>query len=167
MHPRVLMEVAEQVSEMLTDIFNSSLESGQVPEDWRVVNVTPLFNKGSREELGNYRPVSLTSVVGKVLETLIKDQMRNHLNKYKFIQGSQPGFTKGSSFLTNLLEFYESVSDWVDEGKAVDVVYLDFKKVFDKVSHRRLLAKVRDCGVAGQVSNWIETSFVVGSKEWL
>ncbi len=53
MHPRVLREVAEQVSE-ITDIFNSSLESGQVPEDWRVANVTPLFKKGSREELGNY-----------------------------------------------------------------------------------------------------------------
>ena len=57
MHLRVFMEVAEQVSEMLTDIFNSSLVSGQVPEDWRVANVTPLFKKGSREELGNYRPL--------------------------------------------------------------------------------------------------------------
>ena len=85
MHPRVLREVAEQVSEMLTDIFNSTLESGQVPEDWRVANVTPLFKKGSREELGNYRPVSLISVVGKVLEILTRDQMRNHLNKYKVI----------------------------------------------------------------------------------
>ena len=96
------MEVAEQVSEMLTDIFNSSLESVQVPENWGVANVIPLFKKGSREELGNCRPVSLTSVVGKVLETLIKDQMRNHLNKYKLIKGSQHGFTKGSSCLTNL-----------------------------------------------------------------
>ena len=78
MHPRVLMEVAEQVSEMLTGIFNGSLESGQVPGGQRVANVTPLFKKRSREEFGNYRPVSLTSVVGKVLETLIKDQMRNH-----------------------------------------------------------------------------------------
>ena len=94
MQPRVLREVAEQVSEMLTDIFNSSLESGQVPEDWRVANVAPLFKKGSREELGNYRPVNLTSVVGKVFETLIKDWMRNHLNKYKLMKGSQHGFTK-------------------------------------------------------------------------
>ena len=149
MHPRVLREVAEQVSEMLMDIFNSSLESGQVPEDWRVTKVTPLFKKGSREELGNYRPVSLTSVVGKVLETLIKDQMRNHLNKYKLIKDSQHGFTKGSSCLTNLLEFCQAVSDWVDEGKAVDIVYPDFKKAFDKVTHQKLLAKVRACGVAG------------------
>ena len=70
MHLRILREVAEQVSEILTDIFKISLESGQVPEAWRVTNVTPLFKKKSREELRNYRPVILTSVVGKVLETL-------------------------------------------------------------------------------------------------
>ncbi len=57
--------------------------------------------------------------------------------------------------LPNLSEFYEAVSDWVDEGKAVNIVYLDFKKAFDKVPHRKLLAKVRACGVAGQVANWI------------
>ena len=64
-------------------------------------------------------------------------------------------FTKGSSSLTNLLEFNEAVSDLVDDGKAVDRVYRDFKKVFDEVPHRRMLAKVRACGVAGQVANWM------------
>ena len=93
--------------------------------------------------------------MGKVLETLIKDQMRNHLNNYKLIKGCQHGFTKGSSCFTNVFEFYEAVSDWVDEGKAMDKVHLDFKKAFDKVPHRRLFAKVRACGVAGQVVNWI------------
>ena len=87
-----------------------------------------------------------------MLETLINDRMRNQLNQYKLIKGSQHGFTKGSSSLINLLEFYEAVSDWVGDGKAVDI---DVKKVFDKVPHRRLLAKVRACGVAGQVANWI------------
>ena len=79
-----------------------------------------------QRELGNYRPVSFTSVAEKVLETLIRDQLRNHLNKYKLIKGSQHGFTKGSSCLRNLSEFYEAVSDWVDEGKAVGIVYQDF-----------------------------------------
>uniref|UniRef100_A0A8C4WVL9 CARMIL pleckstrin homology domain-containing protein n=1 Tax=Eptatretus burgeri TaxID=7764 RepID=A0A8C4WVL9_EPTBU len=91
------------------DVFNSSLESGQVLKDWRVANVTPLFKKGSREELGNYRPVSLTSVVGKGLEILIRKWMRNHLNKYNLIKGSEHWFTEGISCLTNVLEFYESV----------------------------------------------------------
>ena len=74
---------------------------------------------------------------------------------HKLIKGSQHGFTTGSSCLTNLSEFDEAVSDWVDEGKAVDIVYLDFKKAFDEGPHRRLLAKVRACGVAGQVDNQI------------
>ena len=77
------------------------------------------------------------------------------MEPYKLIKGSQHEFTKGSSCLTNLLEFYEAVSDWVDEGKAVDIVYLDFMKAFDKAPHRRLLAKVGACGVAGQVAIWI------------
>ena len=64
------------------------------------------------------------------METLIEDQMRKHLNKYKLI--------KDSSCLTNLLDFYEAVSNWVDDGTPVDIVYLDFKKAFDKVPHRRL-----------------------------
>ena len=66
---------------MLREILNTSLESGQVLEDWRVANVTPLLKKGSREELGNYRPVSLTSVMGKLLEILTKERIGSHLKK--------------------------------------------------------------------------------------
>ena len=69
--------------------------------------------------------------------------MSDNIGKTNQFEGSQHGFTKGSSCLSNLLEFYEPVSDWVDEGKAVDIVCLDFKRVFDKVPHRRLLAIVR------------------------
>ena len=95
--------------------------------------------------MGNYRLISLTSVAQNVLESLIKEWRRTHLNNFKLIKGSQHGFTKGSSCLTNLSEFYETVYDWVDEGSAVDLVYLNFQKTFDKVLHRRLLAKVRAC----------------------
>ena len=85
-------------------------------------------------------------------------------NNNKLIKGSQHGFTKGSSCLTNLLEFYEAVSGWVDEGKAVDIVYLDCKEAFDKLPHQRLFAKVRACGVAGQVANWI-ANWLSGRKQ--
>ena len=90
--------------------------------------------------------------------------MRAHLNKCKLIKFNQHGLTKGSSCLTNLLEFNEAVFDWVDEGKAVDIVYLDFKKAFDEVPRRRLLSKVRACGVAGQVANWI-ANWLSGRKQ--
>ena len=125
-----------------------------MPEDWRIANVVPLFKKGSRDHPGNYRPVSLTSVVGKVLERIIRDRIYKHLERNKLIRDSQHGFVKGSSCLTNLTEFFE-VTKEVDKGKAVDVVYMDFSKAFDKVPHGRLLQKMQMHGIEGDLSIWI------------
>ena len=77
--PKLLMEIAEQISTPLAKWFNLSLEEGIVPSEWKEVNITPLFKKGSRNKPENYRPVSLTSVVCKLLETLIRDQWWNSL----------------------------------------------------------------------------------------
>ena len=103
--------------------------------------------------MGNYRPVSLTSVVGKVFDTLINEWIGEHLSNFKIILGNQHGFTKGRLCFTNLLGFYEVILNWVDKESAVDVVYLDFQKALDKLLHRRLSAKVRACGLAGCILN--------------
>ena len=88
-----------------------------VPNAWKEAGVTPLFKKGKKYDRQNYRPVSLTSIVCKILESIIKDAMLGHLNKFSLIRGSQHGFTTGRSCLTNLLEFFEEVSSKIDEGK--------------------------------------------------
>ena len=116
----------------------------------------PLFKKGNRSEPCNYRPVSLTSVVCKVMERIVKDNIVEHLNEHNIIKGSQHGFTRGRSCLTNLLEFFEEVYERIDEGKPVDVIYLDFAKAFDKVPHKRLAKKLQACGIRGQVLAWIQ-----------
>ena len=90
--------------------------------------VGPLFKKGSRNKPENYRPVSLTSVVCKLLETLIRDHVVEFLVKHKLINTSQHGFLKARSCLSNLLCFLEEITKWVDDGSPVDVVYLDFQK---------------------------------------
>ena len=119
-------------------------------------NITPLFKKGLRNKPENYRPVSLTSVVCKLLETLIRDHMVEFLVKHKLINTSQHGFLKARSCLTNLLCFFEEITKWVDDGSPVDVVYLDFQKAFDKVPHQRLLLKLKSHGIGNDVINWIE-----------
>ena len=106
--------------------------------------------------LHSYRPVSLTSVVCKLLETLIRDHMVEFLVKHKLINTSQHGFLKARSCLTNLLCFLEEITKWVDDGSPVDVVYLDFQKAFDKVPHQKLLLKLKAHGIGNDVINWIE-----------
>ena len=136
-------------------IFRKSVEIGDVPLLWRKGNVVPIFKKGDRGLKSNYRPVSLTSVVGKLLESIIAKNIREHLDKHSLINDSQHGFTKGRSCLTNLLSFYRKVYETADNDKDYDIIYLDFSKAFDKVPHERLLNKVRAHGIDGKVLHWI------------
>src|SRR3989442_12709274 len=95
------------------------------------------------EKPENYRPVSLTSVVGKLLESIIKDSIVTYQDQYNLIESSQNGFTKGKSCLTNLLDFFEVVTKELDEGNNVDLIYLDFSKAFDKVQYKSLFNNLK------------------------
>ena len=139
--PKILKEIVEQISMPLAHVFNMSLQEGIVPLEWKEANIIPLFKKGSRNKSVNYRPVSLTSVICKLLETIIRDHMMDFLLKHRLINHSQHGFLKARSCLTNLLCFFEEITKWVDEGSPVDIIYLDFQKAFDKVPHQRLILK--------------------------
>ena len=154
--PKLLNKIVQQISTLLAKVFNLSLEEGIVNSERKEANITPLFKKGSRNKPDNYRPVSLTSVVCKLLETLIRDHMAEFLVKHKLINTSQHGFLKARSCLTNLLCFFEEITKWVDDGSPVDVVYLDFQKAFDKVPHQRLILKLKAHGIGNDVINWIE-----------
>jgi hypothetical protein len=154
--PKILVEAASYVSKPLCMIFNRSINTGVVPVEWKQANISVIFKKGSRNLPSNYRPISLTSQVCKVLESLIKDKIVQHLTDFKLLKESQHGFIKNKSCLTNLLEYLLTVHDYVDKGVPVDVIYLDFQKAFDRVPHRRLLHKVRAHGIDGNVGRWIE-----------
>ena len=110
-----------------------------VPHDWRLANVMPIFKKRDPGNPWNYRPVSLTSVLGKLMEVIIKERLTDYLDEKEILVQCQHGFRKKQSILTNLLDFYEDVSRELDLGNKVDVAYLDFQKAFDKVSHYKLL----------------------------
>ncbi|KAK4832463.1 hypothetical protein QYF61_023510 [Mycteria americana] len=133
--------------------------TGEVPVDWRSANMTPIYKKGWQEDQGNYRPVSLTSVPGKVMEQIILSAITWHIQDNQAIRPSWHGFMKGRSCLTNLTSFCDKVTRLVDEGKAVDVAYLDFSKAFDTISHSILLEKLAAHGLDGRTLRWV--------KNWL
>jgi len=153
--PQILQELKDIIASPLATIMRRSLEEGTVPKDWKTANVTPIYKKGNKSSPGNYRPVSLTSVCGRILESIIKDEVVDHLERNKLIKKSQHGFMRGKSCTSNLLAFLDKVTAAVDNGEAVDVVYLDFAKAFDKVPVERLLKKVEAHGISGQILRWI------------
>jgi len=107
MHPMLLRETAQNIAEPLTLIFQRSVKDGRVPDDWKRANITPIHKKGPKCQAENYRPISLTSCVCKILESIIKVQMTAYLDKKKVISDRQHGFVSGRSCLTNLLEVFE------------------------------------------------------------
>jgi hypothetical protein len=153
--PKVLKELEEVVDTPLAIIFKKSLTEGTVPLDWKIAKVTPIYKKGPKASAGNYRPVSLTSVPCKLMESILKNNIMDHLLKNKLIRPSQHGFMPGKSCASNLTVFLDRATKAVDEGKSVDIFYLDFAKAFDKVPRRRLIAKLQAKGLRPDVTAWI------------
>jgi len=127
-----------------------------LPDDWRTAHVVPIFKKGSRTDKANYRPVSLTSIPCKIMESMIKEQMLAYLDTNSVVTDAQHGFVSSRSCLTNLLEALENWTKALDEGYGIDILYLDFRKAFDTVPHQRLLRKLKMYGIAGKTLDWIE-----------
>ena len=119
----------------LVSIFNTSLQTGKVPSIWKQGVVTALYKKGNKNLASNYRAITLTSIICKLLEDYITNSIRIHLSTNNKQDPSQHGFTPKRSTVTNLIEALNIWTEALSHGLPVDIVYLDFEKAFDKVSY--------------------------------
>jgi len=155
-HPRVLFELREYIAYPLKLIFEESYKQKQLPMDWRSANITALFKKGSKNDVTNYRPVSLTSIVCKLMESIIRDLIIKHFKDNNFFSQKQFGFIKGRSTVSQLLKMLDEWTEILEYGGHIDVVYTDFEKAFDKVPHKRLINKLASYGIDSDTIEWIK-----------
>ena len=131
-------------------IYEGSYNTGYIPCDWKSANTVPIYKKGSKNEVNNYRPVSLTSVVCKVMESAIRDHIMKYFLDNEFFSKMQYGFLKGRSTVLQLLSI---IDDWT--MKLESGGQIDFEKAFDKVPHRRLISKLYSYGINRKIILWI------------
>ncbi len=150
---RILSEMKEILIKPLTawHLFKLSLSEGYLPNSWREANITPIFkNKCNRSQPTNYRPVSLTSVICKLLESIIKDAIIDHLLRFNLLYKYQHTFIGKRSFTTQMLEALDNWTKLPEDEDTVNVVYLDYSKAFDTVPHLRLIEKLKALGIMNE-----------------
>ena len=137
---------------LLTEILKKSLDSGTVPWDWTLADVVPIYKKGDKELSGNYRPLNLTSVPCKILESIIRDEMMEHLQSRGLLADAQHGFRPaGRSCATQLMMAIEEWGCMLEKGEPVGILYLDLARAFNTVPPRKLLRKVEEYEIGGKI----------------
>ena len=153
---RILKECAEQLAPGLSVIFQRSIDSGELPKDWRDANISCIYKKSDKHLAENYRPVSLTSVTSKLLEHILCRHLLKHLEKNKILTTLNHGFRSGYSCETQLLTTMNDLLQSYDKGQQTDVAILDFSKAFDTVPHSKLLHKLEHYGIQGSILSWLQ-----------
>ena len=155
LHPRFFKELAEYMNVPLCIIFNFSLSKGVLPTAWKKARVSAIYKKENKKVASNYRPVSLTSIICKVMETLIRDHIVDHMKLNNLFSNKQYGFISGRSTSLQLLTVLDIWTDALEQGLTLDIIYMDFRKAFDVVPHRRLVGKLKSYAISSEITNWV------------
>ena len=155
--PKLLKEAGHTIVPSLTKLFNLSLSTGIYPSHWKLANVLPLFKKGVKDNIGNYRPVSLLSCVSKFFEKVIFKHVFNYIRDNNIISEHQSGFRPKDSTVHQLAYLYHKFAKALDCKLDVQIVFCDISKAFDKVWHKGLLFKLKQIGINGQLLEWFRS----------
>ncbi len=149
---RLLKECADVIAPSLTELFNKSLASGKVPTEWKYANIVPVPKTSETRIINNYRPISLLSLVSKVLEHVVHARILYIVKP--LLHPQQHGFRSQRSCITQLLDVVNNIGKALDCGKEIDMIYLDFSKAFDSVPHDKLIVKLQQFGITGPLLDW-------------
>ena len=158
--PIILQTLHEELSPIRQLIFQKSLDNGKLPDVWKEANVSPIFKNGDKADPSNYRPISLTCVLYKVLEHIVASSLSKHFTELNILYELQHGFRERRSCETQLIMMLlDELSKTMQMGKQTDLILLDFSIAFDKVAHEKLIQKLHHYGIRGDTLKWIKDFF--------
>lgn len=153
--PKLLKITKPVISRIFVALFQQSIDTGCVPDTWKIARVTPIFKSGDSSMPSNYRPISLTSIPCKLLEHIISSAVMTYLTEQNYFIPNQHGFQRGRSCETQLFELVTDLHYAVHASTIIDAVFIDLAKAFDKVPHSRLLMKLDCLKINRNVTTWI------------
>ena len=155
--PKMLKATAKTIAPILQRLFQNSLDRCCFPDNWKIANITPLHKKGAKDIVSNYRPISLISCLGKIMEKCVFKYVMNFLRKNKILTDAQAAYIgEGSSTVTQLTEIYHEVLKNLEDGTASHFVFCDASRAFDRVWHDGVLFKLQQCGITGKLNEWFK-----------
>ena len=157
MPSRFVKDGASIISQPLTHVINLSLIQGVVPDDLKSARVVPIFKKSDTTSVGNYRPVSILSIISKIYEKIVYDQVESYFKVNKLLYKFQSGFRSGFSTDTCLIHLTDYIRLEMDKGNLVGMILLDLQKAFDTVNHSILLMKLSAAGLGDDILRWFKS----------
>jgi len=163
-HGEVLMLGGEAMMPYLTRLLDITMNNNAIPGEWKEAIVVPIYKRGDRSVVGNYRPASLTLVVCKQMEHVIAGYLREVWEMSGWLYEAQHGFRPGYSCESQLFMGFQDIADSLDEGVRTGAIIIDFSKAFDLVTHDKLLTKIAGTGVDLRIVVWVR-EFLLGRSQ--
>lgn len=162
----MLKSTAETICKPLSILFNYSLRMCKFPCTWKIARVMPLFKKDDKSIPSNYRPISLLSCIGKVMERAVYKYVYNYIFEHSLLCSHQSGFLRGHSTVFQLLEMYHQICKNLDDRCPTILIFCDISKAFDRVWHAGLVSKLRSYGVSGDLLSWV-IDYISNRKQYV